>query len=194
MNYNDFRDAIGLKESTNDYSCINQLGYLGRYQFGMARLTDFGLASRIPGTTGYANHEFQWVPPFSRQGFLDSKQLQDAVFDNHVVNLMGSVNRTCGPEVGKDINGVTLTLSGALACCHLLGIGGLLDFVRRDTVDKDGDGTTAVQYIQEFGGYTIDGVKSWSMIQMAGLVTSPVSAQILRSESLWNRFLSWFRS
>jgi hypothetical protein len=178
MNYDDFRDAIGLKESSNNYLCTNQFGYLGRYQFGMARLTDFGLASRIPGTRGYANSDFQWVTPFSKEGFLNSSQLQDAVFDNHVVNLIGSINKDCGPKIGTEVQGVLVTMSGALACCHLLGIGGLVDFLNRGIIDKDGDGTTSVDYIQMFNGYDLGLVNPWSLAQLAFLLAahSPTTA------------------
>lgn len=36
--FNDFLDALGYQESTNDYSKENESGYLGRYQFGESAL------------------------------------------------------------------------------------------------------------------------------------------------------------
>lgn len=81
--YIDFRNAIGFKESSNRYTIVNQLGYLGRYQFGLARLSDFGLCVRKVGTTGFGNEDFDWVPPFNQNNFLASPALQDACFDHH---------------------------------------------------------------------------------------------------------------
>ena len=33
-NHSSFLDAIGHRESTNNYKAVNQFGYLGKYQFG----------------------------------------------------------------------------------------------------------------------------------------------------------------
>ena len=57
--YLDFRNAIGFKESSNRYGVVNSLGYLGRYQFGTARLSDFGLCARVSGTQGFVNDDFE---------------------------------------------------------------------------------------------------------------------------------------
>ena len=38
-------EAIGKRESSNNYSAENRLGYLGKYQFGAAALVDAGFIS-----------------------------------------------------------------------------------------------------------------------------------------------------
>lgn len=42
VQYDAFIAAIKFKESTNNYSAVNQLGYIGAYQFGCAALEDLG--------------------------------------------------------------------------------------------------------------------------------------------------------
>ena len=38
-----FKEALGFKESQNDYKRINKLGYLGKYQFGRSTLLLLGI-------------------------------------------------------------------------------------------------------------------------------------------------------
>jgi len=41
-NHSTFLDAIGFRESTNNYKAVNQFGYLGKYQFGRKTLNAIG--------------------------------------------------------------------------------------------------------------------------------------------------------
>ena len=50
-------DAIGFRESTNNYKAVNRLGYLGKYQFGQKTLRAIGIS-------------------VSKQEFLDSPMIQ----------------------------------------------------------------------------------------------------------------------
>ena len=38
-----FLEAIGHRESTNNYSVVNEFGYMGRYQFGRSTLKGLGI-------------------------------------------------------------------------------------------------------------------------------------------------------
>jgi len=150
----DFKNAIGMRESSNDYTVENKYGYLGRYQFGLARLSDFGLCSRRVGTRGYGNKSFVWKSPFSESVFLNSPSLQDMVFSSHVRNYKLIINRRYGMWVNKDIYGVRVTVSGIIACFHLLGMGGFNDFLSGKD-GSDANGTKATDYIKLFAGYSI---------------------------------------
>ena len=44
-NYGSFLNAVGHRESTNNYKAVNQFGYLGKYQFGRKTLNAIGLDS-----------------------------------------------------------------------------------------------------------------------------------------------------
>ena len=48
---------------------------------------------------------------------------------------------------------VTLTLSGILAAAHLRGAYGMLNLLQSGTVSADENGTSILQYIEQFGGY-----------------------------------------
>ena len=41
-NYKAFLDALGMRESSNNYQAVNEFGYLGRYQMGALALEDIG--------------------------------------------------------------------------------------------------------------------------------------------------------
>ena len=44
-NHSSFLNAVGYRESTNNYKAVNQFGYLGKYQFGRKTLDAIGLDS-----------------------------------------------------------------------------------------------------------------------------------------------------
>ena len=143
--YEDFKLAIGKRESSGVYSCVNKLGYLGKYQFGMARLCDLGLTRRKdPLGKGFANGRFEFIRPEGLETFLSSPELQEACFDLHV-KLLKDKCLKIAPE----------NLSGAIAACHLLGVGGLTDFIRHKIDDCDEFGTKLSSYYTEFSGYEI---------------------------------------
>lgn len=156
--YLDFKNALGARESGNNYKAKNTLGYLGKYQFGLARLSDFGLCKRKEGVPGWSNKCFTWVEPFSEERFLKEAELQEKIFDIHIGNLCKRVKRIYADRLDKEVNGHFLTLSGAVACVHLLGMGGLIDFFD-SKIGSDAYGTKATDYIDLFCGYDIpDGV------------------------------------
>lgn len=151
--YQEFRDAVGKRESSNNYNAKNPWGFLGCYQFGKARLSDFGL------TRLNQDKKFEWSPGFSEQIFLNSPALQDLIFDHHVAlyrRMILSKYSTLIGKVFKSFSGedIVLTLSGAVTCCHLVGPGGLASFVKG--VDKaDALNTHASEYIKLFANYEI---------------------------------------
>jgi hypothetical protein len=92
-----------------------------------------------------ANACFEFINPQGREAFLSSKELQDLCFDQHVKWLKQEVMR-----LGEKDN-----LSGAIAVCHLLGAGGLKDFIFKKIDGADALGTHASDYYREFSGYEI---------------------------------------
>jgi len=152
--YKDFVQDLGARESQGDYTCVNTLGYLGKYQFGLARLSDFNLCTRKAGTKGYGNSSFTWRPPYSEAWFLASPEVQDYTFNLHVGHYKRVIESRYMMTLGKTYLGTLVTLSGAVACCHLLGVGGFQMFARGiDSTDEFG--TSAKDYIAKFAGYKI---------------------------------------
>lgn len=145
--YTEFKHAMGMRESSNNYSAKNQYGFLGKYQFGMPRLYDLGLTEKT-------DSGFVWPAFLSEKKFLDSKELQERAFDVHVAKYRVYVLSRYSRHLHKEILQTKLTISGAIACCHLLGPGGLAKFVKG--VDaSDANGTKASSYISLFQDYVI---------------------------------------
>ena len=118
MNWEDFINAIGKRESSNNYAAKNQFGYLGRFQFGKLRLCDLGL------TDGK-----RWLFDLTDTKFLENPKLQDAVFDTHVAKHRKRILKKYSEYLGATVHDVELTLSGVIACFHLLGEGGFKKFL-----------------------------------------------------------------
>ena len=152
--FREFAYLLGQRESNNDYEAKNSFGYLGAYQFGMARLCDLGLTEKVKD--GMSNDCFKWKDGMSEDMFLNSPEVQDQLFFRHCTDLAGTINKEFGNEIGKQKYGVLITLSGLIAGAHLLGLGGVRNFINKGEVGKDGYNTSIKDYIQSFAGFDLD--------------------------------------
>lgn len=156
--YSDFFAALRQRESSNDYTVVNTLGFLGAYQFGELALIDLGYYTR--DGTGANN----WQDAFftgknginSKADFLASPEVQDAAAAEWFA-LLWSYIRALDLEfyAGQVLNGVKLTKSGMIAAAHLAGAGGLRSFIESGGTVAPGDayGTSLVDYLTLFEGY-----------------------------------------
>jgi hypothetical protein len=133
----DFLQALGHKESGNNYSVVNSFGYMGKYQFGASTLK--GLGFKI-----------------SKEEFLNNPALQEeamqALLEHNRKKLKRQIEKYCG----QTINGVYVTESGILAAAHLAGQGNVKRFFRKGYEFKDGYGTSMTSYMRKFSGYQLD--------------------------------------
>jgi len=150
--FKEFADALGYRESRNNYQSLNVYGYMGRWQFGMARLCDLGYTERKAGMTGYSNMAFQWKTGYSQEYFLNNPDFQDKV---HCNDLIKSINARFSNYLGKVVNNVEITLSGLVAGAHLGGLGNVNHFLANAYDSSDANGTRISDYIREFGGYNL---------------------------------------
>ena len=150
-----FKIALGKRESGNRYNIVNAYGFMGRWQFGMARLCDLGYTERKVGMTGYSNSSFQWKTWYSQEYFLNSPDFQDKVFREHCNNLIRSIDLRFSDFSGKVVNNIQITLSGLVAGAHLGGLGGVSHFLIDAYNSSDANGTKVGDYIKEFGGYNL---------------------------------------
>ncbi len=146
-----FQEAIGMRESSNNYKAVNKFGYLGKYQFGKPRLYDLGYS--IDG----------WHPKnqpvkkiISTSEFLLNKNLQDYLFYVHCKQLVNIILKRYKQFIGKKINDVEITLSGLVAGAHLVGLGGVIKFLAKKIDVKDGNGVPVSRYIKEFANYNLE--------------------------------------
>ena len=133
-----FKTNMKKSESSGDYMVVNSEGYMGAYQFGNARLKDYKDA------TG---------KDFTEQEFLEDQKLQDEVFSWHTNDIVTYVNnKGLDQYIGKEINGVLVTLNGLVAVAHLGGKNGMAKFLSTNGKynPADSNGTTLTNYLNKF--------------------------------------------
>ena len=156
--YDAFAEALGKRESGGDYKAVNSLGYMGKWQFGMARMCDLGYTDRRPGTTDFTNESFEWKQGYSQEYFLNTPDLQERIFKQHVQDLVERIQRTFFASLGQKVGNITFTLSGGVAGTHLGGIGGVRRFINGDNAPEDAFGTSVAEYVEKFAGYDLSKV------------------------------------
>ena len=132
-----FLDAIGHRESSNNYKAINQFGYLGKYQFGRSTLNNLGYKK-------ISNKEFLNTP------LLQEKAMNDLLKHNKKI-----LKRQIKKYNGKIVNGVIITESGILAAAHLAGPGNVKKWLRKGVDFEDGNGTKMTSYLKQFTNYNL---------------------------------------
>ena len=130
-----FKEALAFKESRGDYSSINTLGYLGKYQFGRGTLKLIGI--------------------YDAEDFLNNPELQEKAFIANIERNKWILRRDIKNFVGRKINGILITESGILAAAHLAGPGSVKNYLRSYGTENFADayGTTIEYYMKKFSGY-----------------------------------------
>lgn len=105
------------KESGGDYGARNAQGYVGRGQFGDARLEDARRAGVLP-------------EGMDKEAFRNNPQAQQNVEKWHFSDINDFIDkRGLGAFEGKTIGGVPVTREGLVNVAHLGGKGGLEKFI-----------------------------------------------------------------
>ena len=150
--YDDFLDALGFRESTDNYALVNSYGYMGRYQMGGEALQEAGFKDADGNWTALANS----YGIYSKEDFLNCPEGQDyAIAAYHKVVCRYIRAYDLEQYIGKTYCGVKVTRSGLLAGCHLVGIGSMKKALASGEPSYDGYGTPAAEYLELFGGYNI---------------------------------------
>ena len=136
-NHSTFLDAIGFRESSNNYKAVNQFGYLGKYQFGRKTLNAIGFKD------------------VSNREFLANPSIQEEAMLVLLKRNKRTLRREIKKYVGKTINGIYITESGILAAAHLGGAGNVKKFFRKGWEFKDGNGTKMTSYMVKFANYDL---------------------------------------
>ena len=134
--YVGFKEAIAFKESQGNYSVVNTLGYLGKYQFGVSTLDLLGIKNKP-------------------QEFLNNPALQEKAFLVNTKRNKWVLRRDIKRFVGKKINGIRITESGILAAAHLAGPGNVKRYLRSFGAleAKDAYVTDILTYMRKFSSY-----------------------------------------
>ncbi|NND88241.1 MAG: peptidoglycan-binding protein LysM [Flavobacteriaceae bacterium] len=133
--YVGFKEAIGFKESRGEYDVINELGYMGKYQFGRGTLRIIGIKDT--------------------KEFLENTRLQEAAFAANTARNKWILRRDIERFDGRYVGGVRITESGILAAAHLAGPGNVKKFLRSggSVTFNDAFGTSIKHYLRKFSGY-----------------------------------------
>jgi hypothetical protein len=145
-----YLNGLGQRESGNNYSKVNSLGYLGKYQFGAKALEDLGLlrtgASKLGTVDAVLSNPDNWSGRYgisSRQDWLNNPTVQEKVMIDYTNRNFAGLQRR-----GIITSSSTPSeISGYLAGAHLGGPGGVQAFLQgRDR--KDAYGTSIGAYIR----------------------------------------------
>ena len=131
-----FLDAIGFRESSNDYTVTNKWGYMGKYQFGRSTLK--GLGFKV-----------------TKKEFLSNPQLQEEAMMALLLHNKEKLQKYIDVFDGQTINGMYISESGILAAAHLGGQGSVKRYFKNGRVFRDGNGTKITSYMKTFSGYDI---------------------------------------
>ena len=132
-----FLEAIGHRESSNNYLVVNEFGYMGKYQFGKATLKGLGIN-------------------VTKEEFITNPKLQEKAMHMLLSHNKKKLKRYIKKYEGQIIHGVLITESGVLAAAHLAGQGNVRKFLKNGFVFEDGNGTKMTSYMKQFGGYILN--------------------------------------
>jgi len=133
---NEFLDHIGFVESSNNYNCINSIGYLGKYQFGKSTLRNLGFNVSVGD-------------------FLSDSVLQEQAMLKLLTHNKIKLQPFIDEWDGDTIQGIRITESGILAAAHIAGQGNVRNFFRKQANPQDTYGTSLTDYMDTFGGYDL---------------------------------------
>ncbi len=134
-------DHLGFKEGSGNWTSINQINCMGKFQFHPETLK----------TLGYGN-----IKPddFKRNPNIFPEELQERVIRELIRSNELVLSRYLD-YVGKVMFGVTITKSGLIGAAHLAGAGGVISFLTTGYIAMDANGTTVLDYLREFAGFDI---------------------------------------
>ena len=137
MSHQQFLNAMGHRESSNDYTVINRFGYMGKYQFGNSTLKTLKIN-------------------VSRTEFINDPELQEYAMQQNLLYNKKRLKRYIKKYDGTIVNGILITESGLLAAAHLGGAGSVKKWFRTGKARKDGNGVKITSYMKQFGGYDLN--------------------------------------
>lgn len=144
ITWDDYTEALGRRESSNNYKAINKIGFVGKYQFGIAALIDAGFIKPEFAKSGNKalRREEVWKKGLSLDEFLDSPELQEEAMRTYTERNYKTLKRL------KVIDSASTPeeVAGALAAAHLKGPGGAKKYLLDKKDNADQFGTKASEY------------------------------------------------
>lgn len=157
------KDIIAFSESNvcpigSGYTCVNSIGFLGKYQFGAKFLEDMGYIvrgsySRIKNNLKVVSDPLNWTGKdgmISKDAFLENSNIQEKCMD---IMLKRNYSKICANDCLSDISPPE-KIAGVLMAAHLKGAGlsGATGYIKLGKNSSDQNGTTCETYYRI--GYT----------------------------------------
>ena len=143
---------IGKSESGGNYTTVNSIGYVGKYQFGYPALIDGGYVKSSCKSNAQLKNPNNWTGKNgidSLDAFLASPAEQESAmcaYTNRNYTSMCKLGAVTADQSPEDV-------AGMLAVSHLLGPGGARDY-RNGKNSADAYGTTGATYFNK-GKYAV---------------------------------------
>ncbi len=181
--YEDYLDALRMREASGNYSLVNTLGFLGAYQFGEAALIDLGFVNNdgSPYDNDFSGGFTGKLGINSVDAFLATPAAQDAAADEWFP-LVWDYATALGLDsyLGQSVGGVLITGSSIISGAHLLGAGAVKTWLESGGTSDlaDAYGTPIAEYLALFSGYEIPFVTA----EDPGGTTPPPAGLILAGD------------
>lgn len=149
--YREWKAEIAKRESGGNLKAKNQLGYVGRYQFGALALNDLGYVKSTVKQNAGLQQESSWTGKngvrnldgwFNNEAAQESAMLELARKNYGTLTRLGALNASSPPR----------RVAGLLAVAHLLGAGGAANYARTGQ-GADANGTSGNVYYR--AGYNV---------------------------------------
>jgi hypothetical protein len=140
--YDEFIQALAMRESSNRPYIVNEYGYVGLFQMGKLAMLDIGY------TEGFYENVVQ-----NPEEWTVDQQIEDFNKWKNILKLY--LEDEISMYNGKYIHGVKITESGLIAAAHLVGAGSVKKWIRTGEVSADGNGVKLTEYLTQFNGYEL---------------------------------------
>lgn len=148
-----YLNVLGKRESSDKWDAVNQFGYLGRYQMGLAALEDAGMVKSgtykkaikdgMKNPNRLLDDPSVWNIKGGKDAFLGNPDVQNQAVKKYTdrnesaLKGLGVLGEKTSP---KD-------RLGYLMAAHLVGVGGAKD-LKKGVVRSDANNTTALEYFE----------------------------------------------
>lgn len=141
--YEMFCDYFAFRESSNNPDTINELGYIGLYQFGRSALKTIGF--------GHISIEEFKIKRSKIFPIEEQRKAFDALIKFNSFVLKDYIER----YDGKVIRGYKVNKAALLGAAHISGAGGVITWIKTGYNPKDIFGTKLTDYLLEFSRFNI---------------------------------------
>lgn len=139
-----FKAALGRRESSNSYTAENQYGFIGKYQFGWSALIDTGFVNSTYRTNTSLNVDAAWRGKYgvvSKQSWKSNGTAQESAMDEWMRLIFRNLIRNNIVQTSSDPR----IIAGYIAVMHLKWLPGAVA-LRNGQITSDANGTTTREY------------------------------------------------